>query len=107
MSPLDPSVKLYRETPCEHGYVDGHGPYVGDDLIGCLGGSREEVTIDYEAAARFYSDEVGRRSGSTLTWEAMYEEEQVDFIRVSTGAVDAALKSAGFTKTFTSEKEHQ
>ncbi len=46
MSSLDPSVKLYRETPCEHGYVDGHGPYVGDDLIGCLGGSREEVTIE-------------------------------------------------------------
>ncbi len=46
---------------------------------------------DMEAAARFYSAEVGRRSGSTLTWEAMYEEEQADFLRVSTGAVNAAL----------------
>jgi hypothetical protein len=46
---------------------------------------------DYEAAARHYSDEVGRRSGSKLTWEAMYESEQADFLRVSTGAVNAAL----------------
>ena len=46
---------------------------------------------DYEAAARYYSDEVGRRSGSNLTWEAMYEEEQADFLRVSTGAINAAL----------------
>ncbi len=103
MSPLDP--RLYRETPCQHDLIESHKQ--ASDGMWCPGGSREEVVIDYEAAARFYSDEVGRRSGSTLTWEAMYEEEQVDFIRVSTGAVDAALKSAGFTKTFTSEKEHR
>ena len=53
--------------------------------------ARKYANPDMEAAARFYSAEVGRRSGSTLTWEAMYEEEQADFLRVSTGAVNAAL----------------
>lgn len=90
-------MSLYRETPCEHGNPPGicadGGVFIGEygREPKCPGGSREEVTLDYEAAARFYSDEVGRRSGSSLTWEAMYEEEQADFLRVSTGAVDAAL----------------
>ncbi len=53
--------------------------------------ARRVANLDMEAAARFYSAEVGRRSGSKLTWEAMYEEEQADFLRVSTGAVNAAL----------------
>jgi hypothetical protein len=57
-------MTLYRETTCEHGTQDvcDHMPI--DDRNGrclrldcdvmhdesCLGGSREEVTIDYEAA---------------------------------------------------------
>ncbi len=89
MSSLYPSVKLYRETPCEHGYVDGHGPYVGDDLIGCLGGSREEVTIDYAAA-----------------WAVMRAAGCSPKDGLVPAVLDAAFKSAGFTKTFTSEKEH-
>lgn len=62
MSSLNPLTTLYRETPCEHGYAvehaqDGHTPiaYV------CPGGSREEVTIDYEAAVYGFWD--GEASG--------------------------------------------
>ena len=53
-------MTLYRETPCEHEYVDEHGPFKGVDLIGCPGGSREEVTIDYEAAAEIGEQWLGQ-----------------------------------------------
>ena len=55
-------MTLYRETPCEHGLMDKHDWYVsrplqhGDSALAgyfdglCPGGSREEVTINYEAA---------------------------------------------------------
>ena len=55
-------TKLYRETACEHDYMESH--YTCDHVgyqeyneishthqnCQCPGGSREEVTIDYEAA---------------------------------------------------------
>ncbi len=96
MSSLDPSVKLYRETLCKHGWPDAHSMH--GIPVGCPGGSREEVVIDYEAALDVWLN------------TSVREIEQVDG-RVALGlmkaAVDAALKSAGFTKTFTSEKEHR
>lgn len=59
---------LYRETPCEHGYMEEH--YTCDELrypgyeetshtdenCHCRGGSREEVIIDYEAFHRALAD---------------------------------------------------
>ncbi len=60
-------MTLYREPSCEHGLWTEH-------------------LSDYN-----YSDEVGHRSGSALTREGMYEPGQDDFLRVSTGAVNAAL----------------
>ena len=53
--------------------------------------ARRVANPDYEAAARHYHAEVGHRSGTNLSWEASYPEEQADFLRVSTDAVDAAL----------------
>ncbi len=80
MSELQDAIRKYDETGSAYGNV---GLFVD--------AARRVANLDMEAAARFYSDEVGRRSGSSLTWEAMYEEEQIDFLRVSTGAVNAAL----------------
>lgn len=50
-------MTLYRETPCEHGRVERHAGIWPDNLDKfptgiCPGGSREEVTIDYEMATR-------------------------------------------------------
>ena len=53
-------MSMYRETPCEHGLFDTHDWYTSKPLEhgdvpwswfdgDCPGGSREEVTIDYEA----------------------------------------------------------
>ncbi len=90
MSSLDPSTKLYRETPCEHGELIPH-PTLIHDVDDCPGGSREEVTIDYEAAEAIMLN--------LRPWDAGAEDWAHEI-------VDAAFKSAGFTKTFTSEKEH-
>lgn len=58
-------MTLYRETPCEHDYMESH--YTCDHIgypeynqmhhtnCQCPGGSREEVTIDYGAAAGLLS----------------------------------------------------
>ena len=45
-------MTLYRETPCEHGRIDDCDAITTPTGLGryCPGGSREEVTIDYEAA---------------------------------------------------------
>ena len=92
------SVKLYRETLCEHDWMRPHALTDGQGLaerniVGrCPGGSREEVVIDYKAA----TDAVRHALNETATAELIAES-----------AVLAALKSAGFTKTFTSEKEHR
>ena len=48
-------MTLYRETPCEHGYSVAHClcDHRTVECPGwCPGGSREEVTVDYEAAAQ-------------------------------------------------------
>lgn len=82
MSSLDPSTKLYRETPCEHDLIESHKQ--ASDGMWCPGGSREEVTIDYEAAA------------------ATIRLSNLDSRQMARAAVDAALKSAGFTKKFAS-----
>ena len=42
-------MTLYRETRCEHDYID---PHMVTRTQRCPGGSREEVVIDYEAAAQ-------------------------------------------------------
>ena len=94
MSPLNPSVKLYRETECRHGYVGGH-PITEwnelrqrDDLLDCNGGSREEVIIDYaEAFSTWWRHD-----------HILNDQERLVI------AIDAAFKSAGFTKKFTSEE---
>ncbi len=45
-------VTLWRETPCEHGYMESHYIYEHTRFLTrmrpvfCPGGSREEVTID-------------------------------------------------------------
>ena len=96
MSSLNPSTKLYRETPCMgcgelHLYepaFSSHGEYCEKD-----GGSREEVTIDYEAAARL-----------GVVWVDLTEKQKVARIAYVTPTIDTALKSAGFTMTFASEK---
>lgn len=45
-------MTLYRETSCEHGELEAHQTHLPSMHEGpvCPGGSREEVTIDYEAA---------------------------------------------------------
>ena len=51
-------MTLYWETPCEHGYTRRHlntGNYGDRFDKRCPGGPREEVTIDYEAAAGLLS----------------------------------------------------
>ena len=98
MSSLDPFTKLYRETtPCEHGLTNGHLVVADSPWGWCRGVLREEVVIDYEAAAGLLStlDDIPSLA---------HPEEVLPF---AIQVVDAALKSAGFTKTFTSEKEHQ
>ena len=104
-------MTLYQETPCE---ICGNKPWqsvyafrspdmahllpnddpkkLGDQCPGS-GGSREEVTIDYEAAARL-----------GVVWADLTEKQKVARIAYVKPIIDAALKSAGFTMTFASEK---
>ncbi len=104
MSSLNPSassVKLYRETKCEHGYAVEHvqngfdsrqPPHDPPNHV-CPGGSREEVVIDYEAAAKVDVEWMGTNAprGRILKARAV---------------VDGGFMSDGFRKTFTSEKGH-
>ncbi len=101
MYSLDPFVKLYRETACvEHGRTSGHLGFTSSpmDYRWCPGGSRQEVVIDYEAAVAITNQLRLIVSGDE--WDDLIHD-------ITKEAVDAALKSAGFTKTFTSEKEHR
>ncbi len=113
MSSLDPSVKLYRETPCEHDLMESHTAITGQGIgerpiisLHCPGGTREEVVIDYEAAARVWlGDEL---FDGLQEIDGEWDKALVHAVKhLVTPMFDAALKSAGFTKTFTSEKEHQ
>ena len=63
-------MTLYRETPCDHGWIKPHP--------NCPGGSREEVTIDYEA---------GRGTAFRLRHKFMAGM----FDEVSQSIIDAAL----------------
>ena len=90
------STTLYRETLCEHEKLDAHdrisvNPWRLAEW--CPGGSREEVTIDYEAAARL-----------GVVWVDLTEKQKVARIAYVTPTIDTALKSAGFTMTFASEE---
>ncbi len=75
---------LYRETPCEHNQMRSHlyGEMtlkefaVGENMLHCSGGSREKVTIDYEAGANAIPDR-----GQTIA------EFRID----AKAAIDAAL----------------
>ncbi len=93
MSSLNPSETLYRETQCEHGLIGDCRGYVIDDeglpmdpsewlaSLGnsCPGGSREEMTIDYEAA-----------HAELDIWA--YEAEGIrDSVTATRNIVDAAL----------------
>ncbi len=73
-------MTLYRETPCEHGYVHSHkdwyGPGNTEYVARCPGGSREEVTINHEAAARVFEIAGYRNKGIRILLDS---------------AVDAAL----------------
>jgi len=94
MSSLDPSSKLYRETLCEHDKIDWHYyPAYHDETMKCLGGSREEVTIDYEAAQERMDVLLGYFNPDVRVGEIHIEANPI---------VDAAFKSAGFTKKFAS-----
>ena len=76
-------MTLYRETPCEHGYSVAHClcDYRTVECPGwCPGGSREEVTIDYEAAARL-----------GVVWASLTEKEQVTRIAYVKPFIDTAL----------------
>lgn len=66
MSSLNPS--LYRETPCEHNLIESHKQ--SSDGMWCPGGSREEVTIDYEAATAEVRHLFGRLWFSDEAWTA-------------------------------------
>jgi len=102
MSSLDPFEKLYRETsPCEHGRTTGH--LVVETWLDawCRGVVREEVTIDYEAAARVW---LGDKLFNDLkdidgAWDAALVDAVEHLVKPM---FDAALKSAGFTKKFAS-----
>ena len=50
-----------------------------------------EVTIDYEAAARWTHAEMVRRGPTDLTWESAYPEEQTDHLFLAFGAISATL----------------
>jgi len=121
------SMKLYRETTCEHGLTGQHETWQSDDgevlfnidsyrgemdfdFVGeCPGGSREEVVIDYEAASkRRYEDvkQLAEQNGlvGLIDWDDLEDDERQQIVAASHPYVDAALKSAGFTTTFASEK---
>ncbi len=104
MSSLDPSVKLYRESPCQHDLIESHKQ--ASDGMWCPGGSREEVVIDYEAAARVWlGDEL---FDGLQEIDGEWDKALVHAVEhLITPMFDAAFKSAGFTKTFTSEKEQR
>ena len=84
-------MTLYRETPCEHGRVQSHGAVPkwagGTGISECPGGSREEVTIDYEAAARL-----------GVVWASFTEKEKVRRIAYVKPFVDTALGVSEFNK---------
>jgi hypothetical protein len=101
MSSLNP--KLYRETPCEgcgelHPFepaYSSHGDWCEES-----GGSREEVVIDYEAAAIANHD--NDPSYAPPYWDDCTDDMKTWYRKHSRSIVLAALKSAGFTETFAS-----
>ena len=90
-------MTLYRETPCEHGYMEEHYTcdHIGypeynqirhaDELCHCPGGSRTEVTIDYDAALIPFLREHKRYHN---IYDGEHPDYPLDLIRV---AVVAAL----------------
>ena len=54
----------------------------------------DSEAIDPLAAAKVWHAEVGRRSGTNLSWEASYPDEQADFLDIATRALDAAIGEA-------------
>ncbi len=108
MSPLDPSVKLYRETPCEHGLFGGQHTYPDPEArryatILCNGGSREEVVID-ELLGEAVTTDGGHHKQWYLERVAVQLGVELPDHEPGNCSMIAALKSAGFTKTFTSEE---
>ncbi len=107
-------MKLYRETPCEHGKMQAHGVrgvIHGEGIPECYGGSRKKVVIGYEAAGQQRYEVVQQMSKGIaafeVDWHDLPADERDEWIAEVKPYVDAAFKSAGFTKTFTSEKEHR
>lgn len=57
----------------------------------CVRGKRPDDSV-VEAAARWAHQEMTRRSGVKLTWEAAYPEEQADFMRIAEQMLLAAAR---------------
>ena len=90
-------MTLYRETPCEHGNHPGwphcHKGHPRCGMDGtfcdtwCPGGPREEVTIDYEAAARL-----------GVVWASFTEKEKARRIAYVKPFIDTALAALRVTE---------
>ena len=78
-------MTLYRETPCEHGHMSMHP---AEDTH-CPGGSREEVTVDYEAAAIANHD--NDPSYAPPYWDDCTDDMKTWYRQHSRSIVDAAL----------------
>ena len=87
-------MTLYRETPCEHGESISHWRFPDPtDFDGewCLGGSREEVVIDYEAAAIANHD--NDPSYAPPYWDDCTDDMKTWYRQHSRSIVDAALRT--------------
>ena len=80
-------MTLYRETPCEHGHMNMHDRKTGETIwsdtdpdmkLTCPGGSREEVTINYDAAEAIMLD-------LHVSWDAGAEEWARKIVNVALG----------------------
>ncbi len=100
---------LHRETTCEHGLLDEHDWYTSKPLQGegdsalvghfpglCPGGTREEITIDYEegAKARYkeYAKSAARhRDNRPWSWYELPRIPKAKFRHDARVTINAAL----------------
>ena len=87
-------MTLYRETPCDSCGVFHVGGKRDDPGAGCWakpGGSREVVTVDYQAAAMEYLLSTGRYENPVEVWGNVPLTVRIAAEEYSARIVDAAL----------------
>jgi hypothetical protein len=85
--------RIIEETACPHDRWYSDCQLLLEDGSECPGGSRRELTIDYEAAAKAgYEATIVYQKGMVPEWEGATSYTQAQWRAWSKSAVDAALR---------------